>query len=135
MELAAYGTRAGVTIAIENMPRHRLGARMINLFDLNEIRDLRHLPALALDTTHLDTYEALADRVAHVHLSNYDGRQHRLPQDGRLALGPFLAALRRRAFSGIIVVELDPESSGAGDDRRVQERLAAAAAFCREHFA
>jgi sugar phosphate isomerase/epimerase len=110
---------------------------------LNEIRDLRELPALTFDTTHLgtwgvdvlDTYEALADRVVHVHLSNYDGRQHRLPQDGRMALGPFLSALRRRGFSGIIVVELDPESSGAGDDRRVQDRLAAAAAFCREHFA
>jgi len=143
MELAAFGTRAGITIAIENMPRHRLGARMINLFDLNEIRDLRELPALTFDTTHLgtwgvdllDTYQALADRVVHVHLSNYDGRQHRLPQDGRLALGPFLGALRSRGFGGIIVVELDPESSGAGDDRRVQDRLAAAAAFCREHFA
>ena len=142
-ELPAYHTQAGITIAVENMPRHQLGARMINLVDLNEIRDLRELPALTLDTTHLgtwgvdllDTYEALADRVVHVHLSNYDGRQHRLPQDGQLALGPFLGALRSRGFGGIIVVELDPESSGAGDDRRVQDRLAAAAAFCREHFA
>jgi sugar phosphate isomerase/epimerase len=141
-ELKAYGEQAGVTIAVENMPRHRLGPRTVSLFDLNEIRELRHFPAITLDTTHigtwgvdlLDTYEILAERVAHVHLSNYNGRQHRLPHDGHLALGPFLAALRRRHYAGAIVVELEPDSSGAGDDGRVRERLAQAVAFCREHY-
>lgn len=141
-ELRAFPARAGVTIAVENMPRHRFGPRLVNLFDMNEIRDLRHFPAITLDTTHigtwgvdlLDTYEVLADRVAHVHLSNYNGRQHRLPQDGSLALGPFLSALRRRRFGGVIVVELDPDAAGAGDDDRVRERLKGSVAFCREHF-
>lgn len=141
-ELEAYRARAGVTIAVENMPRHQLGPRLVNLFDMNEIRDLRRFSAITLDTTHigtwgvdlLDTYEVLADRVAHVHLSNYNGRQHRLPEDGSLALGPFLAALRRRRFEGVITVELEPDSAGAGDDARVQERLAQSVAFCRRHF-
>jgi sugar phosphate isomerase/epimerase len=141
-ELEAYQARAGVTIAVENMPRHRLGPRLVNLFDMNEIRDLRHFAAITLDTTHigtwgvdlLDTYEVLADRVAHVHLSNYNGRQHRLPADGSLALAPFLAALRRRRYAGVITVELEPESAGAGDDAIVHERLVTALAFCREHF-
>ena len=83
----------------------------------------------------LETYELLAHRVVHVHLSNYDGRQHRLPQDGSLALGPFLAALRRRGYEGAIVVELMPDALGAGDDGRVRERLAETVAFCRTHFA
>lgn len=142
MELATYRAKAGVTIAVENMPRHRFVFRTVNLFDLNEIRDLRHFPALTLDTTHvgtwgvdlLDTYQVLADRVAHVHLSNYNGRQHRLPHDGSLALGPFLHALRQRGFSGAIVVELDPDAAGAGDDGRVRDRLAQALAFCRQYF-
>jgi len=141
-ELDGVGARAGVTIAIENMPRHRLAFRTVNLFDLNEIRELRRLPALTLDTTHvgtwgvdlLDTYALLADRVAHVHLSNYNGRQHRLPHDGSLPLGAFLEALRRRGFAGVIVVELEPDSSGAGDDGQVRQRLAQTLAFCREHF-
>jgi len=141
-ELEAYKTRVGLTIAVENMPRHRLGPRLVNLFDMNEIRDLRHFSEITLDTAHvgtwgvdlLETYEVLADRVAHVHLSNYDGRQHRLPQEGSLALGPFLAALRRRRFEGVIAVELEPDSVGAGDDGRVRERLASTVAFCREHF-
>jgi len=141
-DLKAYQARAGVTIAIENMPRHRLGPRLVNLFDMNEIRDLRRFPAITLDTTHvgtwgvdlLDTYNVLANAVAHVHLSNYDGREHRLLQDGSLALGPFLAALRRRGFAGVIVIELMPDAIGAGDDGRVREGLAQALAFCREHF-
>jgi sugar phosphate isomerase/epimerase len=141
-ELERYRARAGVTIAVENMPRHRLGPRLVNIFDMNEIRDLRHFPAITLDTTHigtwgvdlLDTYEVLADRVVHVHLSNYNGRQHRLPHDGSLALAPFLAALRRRRFAGVIVVELEPDSAGAGDEAVVHDRLVKSAAFCREHF-
>lgn len=142
-ELEAYTQRAGVSIAIENMPRHRLGPRLVNLFDMNDIRELRRFPALTLDTAHvgtwgvnlLDTYEVLADRVTHVHLSNYArGRQHRLPHDGSLALGPFLATLRRRGFGGVIAVELEPDSAGAGDDRRVHERLMQSLLFCRQHF-
>jgi sugar phosphate isomerase/epimerase len=142
-DLQAFQASSGITIAVENMPRHRfLGPWKPNLFDLNHLRDLRHFPAVTLDTTHLgtwnvdllDVYELLADRVVHVHLSNYDGRQHRLPQDGRLPLGRFLGELRRRRFGGVIVVELVPESLGAGDDRTVEERLAGARAFCRDHF-
>jgi sugar phosphate isomerase/epimerase len=134
---------ADVTIAVENMPRHRLpGGLSANLFSLNRFRDLERLPAVALDTTHLATWnvtplqalDMLGDRVVHIHLSNFDGRQHRLLDDGRLELGPFLAALRRRDFRGVIVVELVPEVLGAGDDRLVGRRLAEARAFCRTHF-
>ena len=141
-ELESYQAREAITIAIESMPRHRLGPWRIDLFEMNEIRDLRRLPALTLDTTHvatwgvdlLETYEVLAPHVAHVHLSNYDGRQHRLPQDGSLALGPFLTALRRRGYEGAIVVELQPDALGAGDEGRVRARLSETVAFCRTHF-
>jgi sugar phosphate isomerase/epimerase len=140
--LDAYRVASGVTIAVENMPRHRLGPRHVNLFAMNHLRDLRHFRAIAFDTTHVGTwdldlmatYEVLADRVAHVHLSNYNGDQHQLPDEGRLALAPLLAALRRRAFEGIITVELEPATAGAGDDARVQERLARSLVFCRRHF-
>ena len=141
-ELEALRAGTGVTVAVENMPGHRLGPGLIDLFDLNEIGDLARFPALTFDTAHIATwgvdlekaYQAVADRVVHVHLSNYNGRQHRLPHDGRLDLGDFLALLRRRGFAGVIVVELEPDSMGAGDDVRVHERLVQAVTFCREHF-
>src|SRR2546428_264957 len=72
--------------------------------------------------------------LAHVHLSTYDGRQHRLPQVGSLALGPFLTALRRRGYEGAIVVELQPDALGAGDEGRVRARLSETVAFCPTHF-
>jgi sugar phosphate isomerase/epimerase len=141
-DLDAASAEWGVTIAVENMPRHQLGRRPVNLFAMNHLRDLRHFRALTFDTTHVGTwdldvmaaYEILADRVAHIHLSNYNGRQHQLPDEGSLTLAPLLSALHRRGFPGIITVELEPASAGAGDDARVQERLARALAFCRQHF-
>ncbi len=142
-DLGAYQAQSGVTIAIENMPRQSfIGSWTINLFDLNQPADLGRLPAMTLDTTHLatwgvdllETYNALADRVTHVHLSNYNGLEHRLLDDGRLPLGPFLDTLRRRRYPGAIVVELHPTSLGAENERLVVERLARARAFCREYF-
>ncbi len=142
-ELPAYQLQAGVTIAVENMPRHVVvGPWTVNLFDLARPGDLRRFAAIAFDTTHvgtwnvdlLATYAAVADRVAHVHLSDYDGEQHRLPGEGRLPLGPFLAALRDRGYGGTVALELMPEPLGAGNDRLVLERLERARAFCRENF-
>ncbi len=142
-DLAAYETAAGVTIAVENMPLHPIaGTWSVNLFDLARLRDLRRFPAIAFDTTHVGTwnadllaaYAAVADRVAHVHLSDYNGEQHRLPGDGRLPLGPFLGALRARRFCGTVTVELVPESLGAGDDRLVVQRLERVRRFCRDNF-
>ncbi|HLN14778.1 MAG TPA: sugar phosphate isomerase/epimerase [bacterium] len=142
-DLAAYQAAAGVTIAVENMPRHQVaGSWSVNLFELGRVRDLLEVPAVALDTTHLGTWdvdllaasEALGDRIAHVHLSDYDGTQHCLPGAGRLPLGPFLQRLSRREFGGVITVELVPEALGAGNDRVVAERLARAREFCRQNF-
>jgi sugar phosphate isomerase/epimerase len=142
-ELLAYQATTGVTIAVENMPRHPVaGSWSVNLFDLAHLRDLRRFPAVAFDTTHIGTwnadllvaYERVADRVAHVHLSDYNGEQHRLPGEGRLPLAPFLAALRGRGFRGAVAVELVPEALGAGNDTVVAERLERALRFCRENF-
>lgn len=141
-DLPAYQAASGVTIAVENMPRHPLvGSWSVNLFELGRLRDLRRVPAVALDTTHLGTWnvdlpsatDVLGDRIAHVHLSDYDGTQHCLPGTGRLPLGPFLQALSGRGFSGVITVELVPEALGAGDDDVVAKRLAQACDFCRQN--
>jgi sugar phosphate isomerase/epimerase len=142
-EASGYGAASGVTIAVENMPRNVLvGSWSVNLFELGRLQDLRRAPSVALDTTHLGTWgvdilgalDALGSRVTHVHLSDYGGAEHSLPGEGRLPLAPFLRALARSAFAGIITVELVPEVLGAGDDRVVAERLARARAFCRENF-
>ena len=118
---------------------HAVGARTVVAHPPLRYRwvSLRHPPfiTLAMVTPFRQRSRyRLAHCVAHVHLSNYDRRQHRLPQDGSLALGPFLAALRRRGYEGAIVVELQPDALEAGDEGRVRGRLAETVAFCRAHF-
>ena len=140
-ELPAYQATTPVTIAVECMPHHRTLGLRVNPFRLNDLEGLARLSCLTLDTTHLGTwgvdvlaaYERLADRVAHVHLSNYDGREHRLPHKGRLPLAQFLACLKADGYGGIVTLEVHPEALGAGDEGRVRQNLRAAVDFCRRH--
>jgi sugar phosphate isomerase/epimerase len=141
--LAEFEAEAGVTIAVENMPLNRRLGIKINRFWLNSPASLECLPHLTLDTTHLGTwgldplavYERLRERVVHVHLSNFDGREHRLPPDGCLALGEFLQRLARDGYRGAITVETDPEALDAEEEGRCLAALCRALAFCRAHLA
>jgi sugar phosphate isomerase/epimerase len=132
----------GVTVVIENLPCRRLGPITYNGYQLNTIREWGKLPYLNFDTTHLatwrldilDTYERVKGRVRHVHLSNFNGKEHRLLWDGVLPLAAFLERLRADCFSGIVCVELDPESLEAGDESRTLQNLIRCREFCQQHF-
>lgn len=98
---------------------------------------------LTLDTTHLGTwgadvlhaYDRLRPRVAHVHLSNYDGREHRPPPDGTLALGALLQRLANDGYRGAVSVESHPEAFQAEDPATCRAALARTLAYCRKHYA
>jgi sugar phosphate isomerase/epimerase len=95
--LAATQRGTPVRIAIENMPK--IGwAWQDNPVWWNDVASWAGVHEhLTLDTTHwatfgidpLTAYRAARGRVAHVHLSNFDGREHRLPHQGELDLGAF----------------------------------------------
>jgi sugar phosphate isomerase/epimerase len=72
--------------------------------------------------------------VAHVHLSNYDGREHRSPPDGHLALDAFLEALAGNGYEGAITVETHPGALDADDEETCLAALRRAQAFCRRHY-
>nr|HID14842.1 sugar phosphate isomerase/epimerase [Anaerolineae bacterium] len=135
-------TAAGVTIAVENMPLHRFLGLGINGYWFNSLAELDRFPHLTLDTTHLGTwgldplavYRRLRERVAHVHLSNHDGREHRSPPDGRLPLGELLRRLARDGYQGAITVESGPDALDAGDEAQCLAALCRALEFCRSHF-
>ena len=101
----------------------------------------QHGPHLTLDTTHLGTwgldllafYEQIKKRVVHVHLSDFDGREHRLPGSGQLPLAALLQRLVRDGYGGAISVELHPDALQAENEDQVRAHLHEVLAFCREN--
>jgi len=140
-ELESFQRGTEVTIAVENMPRRQIGPWGFDLYQMTHLETLQRFRHLTLDTTHLathgmdiiQTYERLAGRVAHIHLSNYNGREHRLLQDGHLPLADFLRRLAQGDYRGIVTLELQPGALGAGDDKQVLANLRAAVDFHRRY--
>jgi sugar phosphate isomerase/epimerase len=141
-DLSALQGASSVTVAIENMPSHCLGRWRLDVHRLNRVEEWAQFPHLTLDTTHLGTwgldilsvYEQVADRVAHVHLSNFrDGKEHLRLDDGNLPLGAFLERLKDR-FQGVVTVELDPVSLEAENERQARAHLKASLEFCQRHI-
>ncbi len=142
-ELPVLQQASPVTIAVENMPCRQIGRWRFNVYRLNRIAQWAQFPHLTLDTTHLGTwgldilsvYQQVADRVAHVHLSNYrDGQEHLRLDDGDLPIGAFLERLTGR-FRGTVTVELNPASLEAEDEAQVRAHLRATVEFYRRHTA
>jgi sugar phosphate isomerase/epimerase len=139
--LATFEAEHGIIIAVENMPvKHFLG-RTVDIYWLNDLRTLSQMPHLTLDTTHIGTwgsdlqavYEQLRERITHVHLSNFDGREHRLPEGGHLPLGKFLHQLARDGYKGVVTLEVGPEVLEAEDEALVRAHLRRAVQFFRRH--
>lgn len=141
-DLPAFQTGTPVTVAVENLPAKRFLGLSIPVWQLNTWDDLVEFPHLNLDTTHVGTwgqdllavYERIKDRVAHVHLSNYDGREHRLPMEGRLPLDELLRRLARDAYTGIVSVEVVPLAFASSDEGDVRRQLREAFEFCQQHL-
>jgi len=141
--LARFESEEGVRIGVENMPAKRILGRRVEIYSLNTLDALASLHHLTLDITHLGTWqldpvevwERLKARIVHVHLSNFDGEEHRLPQDGHLPIAEFLQRLKRDGYEGAVSVELNPDVLQAEDEGQVRVHLQSAVAFCREHLA
>jgi sugar phosphate isomerase/epimerase len=133
----------GALIGVENMPAHRLLGRRVNAYWFNQPDLLTRFPHLTLDTTHLGTwgmdpvtvYEQLKGHIVHVHLSNYDGREHRLPPDGHLPLDRLLRRMSSDGYRGAITVEADPGAMRVENERECLADLRRAVHFCQEHLA
>ena len=139
--LAQFEAAEEVAVGVENMPCQRFLGRRLDIYALNKVADLAGLPHLTLDTTHigtwgadlLSTYEQLKARVVHVHLSDFDGTEHQLPEEGHLPLAEFLQALSYDGYRGAVSLECNPVVLEAEDEGRVLAHLREAVRFYREH--
>ncbi|MDX1520576.1 MAG: hypothetical protein R3264_03025, partial [Anaerolineae bacterium] len=101
---------------------------------------LRQFQHLTLDTTHVGTrrtdlfefYRQIKARVAHVHLSNYNGQEHQLVHNGELPLAALLEQLRHDHFEGCISLELGPYSLQADDEQALRQNLRDCLVFCQQ---
>ncbi|MFQ5594985.1 MAG: sugar phosphate isomerase/epimerase family protein [Anaerolineae bacterium] len=141
-DLVEFQASTGVTIAIENMPAWRILGQRVNTCHWNDIQSLEQFSHLTLDTTHLGTwgidpvatYDVWGERVAHVHLSNFNGAEHRLLDDGHLRLDRLLEHLASAAYDGVVTLEFNPGALQAESERQVRGNLGESLAFCRDHF-
>lgn len=139
-ELPAFQAQTRVKIAVENMPRRWIGPWQLEPYHFNNARQLSQFPYLTLDTTHVGTwredllrfYRQVKPQVAHIHLSNYNGREHQLPDNGLLPLAALLAELVHDNFAGLVSLELGPISLQADDETKLKHNLQASLAFCRQ---
>jgi sugar phosphate isomerase/epimerase len=139
--LPGFEAAEGVVVGVENMPTTRFFGRAWNIYALSDLDRLEAMPHLTLDATHLGTwgldpvavYDRLRGRIVHVHLSDFDGREHRLPGTGHLPLAQFLRRLVGDGYQGAVSLEVGPEVLEAEDKEKVRAHLRRAVAFCREH--
>jgi D-psicose/D-tagatose/L-ribulose 3-epimerase len=115
-KLAEHANHLGIEIAIELEPFHlsivnNLGRLTKFLDEVNrpEVRanvDISHL-ALAGDPA--EQLQQLAGRIAHVHLSDCDGKRHGdlPPGRGSVDFPPYLKSLSDAGFTGTVSIELE----------------------------
>jgi sugar phosphate isomerase/epimerase len=138
-DLPAYQATTAVKIAVENMPCRPLGPLKLEPHHFHRPDQLRQFQYLTLDTTHLatrrsdlfDFYEQVKARVVHLHLSNYNGREHQLPAEGELPLAAFLQRLAADHYPGLISLELNTVSLQAEDELALRQNLRASLLFCQ----
>jgi D-psicose/D-tagatose/L-ribulose 3-epimerase len=115
-ELADYAAGMGLEIALKLEP---FQLSIINTLDLmvRFLDDVSHPAAKAnVDVSHLmlantpaPELNRLRGRIAHVHLSDCDGKKHGdlPPGRGVVDFPPYLAALRDAGFQGTVSIELE----------------------------
>ena len=139
-EYAALQQATDVTLCIENMPARRFLGRRVNAHTWNTPDDIVRFPTLTMDTTHLGTwgldpltvYQQWGEQVQHIHLSNFDGQEHRLPQQGHLRLDELLRALTTSNYGGAVTFELHPDAVDAGrPDGHIVALLRTSLDICR----
>jgi sugar phosphate isomerase/epimerase len=133
---------AGVAIAVENMPRRTYLGIPIPLFWFNTPEKLNRFDHLTMDTTHVGTwgddlleyYRRIREHIRHIHISNFNGKEHRSIDDGHLPLSDLLTKLREDRYNGAVSIEGDPEAFAHHTERAARTELTRALSFCAAHL-
>ncbi|MGV1005952.1 MAG: sugar phosphate isomerase/epimerase family protein [Candidatus Nanopelagicales bacterium] len=141
--VAEYNSTPGVRVAVENMYPWRLRGRAFAAYSPDWDPRGYGYDAVTMDTSHTAVSGTdprtlmanLGDRLAHVHLADGTGLardEHLIPGRGTQPCADVLAALRRRHFKGVVVVEASTRRAATRADREAD--LAEALRFARRHL-
>lgn len=117
-QIADFSKAGEVTVAVENMFPVWVRGRGLPFHRSMGIEDMKRFPAITLDTSHaavtgidvITAFDQLADRIAHVHLSNNlgTGRDTHSPlSQGVLPIAALLRRMAETGFNGTITLEMD----------------------------
>ena len=141
---------SGITLTIENLPAIvAFRVSFVSRYLPRSVKNIHQLVEFArendihltFDTTHIGTtginllgaYEVFKDRIANIHLSDYDGRwQHLLPGTGHLPLGKLLAQVRDDGYEGAITLETSPFAMEHEDRAKVLQNARASLQYIKD---
>ncbi len=111
-------------------------------FPLSGLEQMEQFPHIILDTTHLGTagidpiaaFNRFQSRIGHIHLSNYDGREHLEIRTGFLDLAAFLRHTVRAGYRGGYCLEIMPEYFDSHDREYTLRLLSENLAFIRKEL-
>lgn len=128
--LRREAARIGAELCIEDLPRTCLGRNSAELLRIVEpYPDVK----ICFDTNHLLTedpvrfVEACGDRIATVHVSDYDGvdERHWLPGRGTIDWQGLYRALMQSGYRGVFMYELKRGEGSPAEMVSIYEKLAA----------
>lgn len=148
------GKAEPMQVLAENLPRKYYREDLRRLaFGCFKPKDFGKFPKLCFDTSHFGTTKGnllavtkkCIRQIKQVHLSDFDFKidpedrksfydSHLMPGKGKLPLDKFLQTLKQNKFTGDIVLELCPDTLGAGDDQKVLKNLISARRFVEKYL-
>ncbi len=108
-------------------------------FPLSRLDLMDQFPHIILDTTHLGTggidpvsaFDRWRGKVEHIHISNFDGREHLELRTGLLDLEGFLRHVSRAGYRGDYCLEIMPDYFPSDDVEKTLRLLTDNLAFIR----
>lgn len=138
-----YQDSIDIKLCVENMPKRSIPLIMKNACYWNTIDEWSHVhDYLTLDTTHWGTWDTQPidalrranGHVRHIHLSNFNGHEHTMLEDGFLDLAAVLEYVNDSPNEISVTFESHPEALDYQDEAKILHNMRKVVTFCREYL-
>lgn len=131
--LARYAGQIGVRMAVENLGSNRPGSSMTDLLEMIDglgdhvgiCFDVGHAEQAGLDLTHELKTAISAEKIfsLHIHDVNAAGRDHFIPEEGRIDWNAFISELDAYGFREGRILEISPPETNFAERLRKSAAL------------